>query len=62
MHTQPSHGNINGLNLIVGSPLHIACHVPQVLVYFAVAKTGDKPIDGKTDVNPEGLTAGGYGD
>jgi hypothetical protein len=38
------------------------CHgrVPdQVLVYFAVAKKGDKPTDGKTDVNPEGLTAGG---
>jgi hypothetical protein len=31
----------------------------QVLVYFAVAKLGDKPTDGKTDVNPEGLTAGG---
>jgi hypothetical protein len=30
----------------------------QVLVYFAVAKLGDKPTDGKTDVNPEGLTAG----
>ncbi|GIL78784.1 hypothetical protein Vretimale_256 [Volvox reticuliferus] len=29
----------------------------QVLVYFAVAKKGDKPTDGKTDVNPEGLTA-----
>jgi len=29
----------------------------QVLVYFAVAKKGDLPIDGKTDVNPEGLTA-----
>ncbi|KAF5825491.1 hypothetical protein DUNSADRAFT_9323, partial [Dunaliella salina] len=29
----------------------------QVLVYFAVAKKGDAPIDGKTDVNPEGLTA-----
>ncbi|GBG84846.1 hypothetical protein CBR_g39222 [Chara braunii] len=28
-----------------------------VLVYFAVAKLGDKPVDGKTDVNPEGLTA-----
>lgn len=28
-----------------------------MLVYFAVAKLGDKPIDGKTDVNPEGLTA-----
>ena len=25
----------------------------QGLVYFAVAKKGDKPIDGKTDVNPE---------
>lgn len=30
----------------------------QVLVYFAVAKLGQKPTDGKTDVNPEGLTAG----
>lgn len=29
----------------------------QVLVYFAVAKAGDTPTDGKTDVNPEGLTA-----
>ncbi|KAI5062296.1 hypothetical protein GOP47_0022835 [Adiantum capillus-veneris] len=29
----------------------------QVLVYFAVAKLGDPPIDGKTDTNPEGLTA-----
>ena len=29
----------------------------QVLVYFAVAKKGDAPTDGKTDVNPEGLTA-----
>lgn len=30
----------------------------QVLVYFAVAKLGERPTDGKTDVNPEGLTAG----
>jgi ketopantoate reductase len=29
----------------------------QVLVYFAVAKLGDTPVDGKTDTNPEGLTA-----
>lgn len=29
----------------------------QVLVYFAVAKKGDIPTDGKTDLNPEGLTA-----
>ncbi|GJP50843.1 hypothetical protein CLOM_g10000 [Closterium sp. NIES-68] len=29
----------------------------QVLVYFAVAKAGDAPLDGITDVNPEGLTA-----
>lgn len=29
----------------------------QVLVYFAVAKMGDSPIDGVTDLNPEGLTA-----
>lgn len=26
-------------------------------MYFAVAKAGDAPTDGKTDVNPEGLTA-----
>ncbi len=32
-------------------------HYLQVLVYFAVAKKGDPPTDGKTDVNPEGLTA-----
>lgn len=31
--------------------------IPQVLVYFAVAKKGEKPLDGKTDKNPEGLTA-----
>ena len=36
-------------------PLRPCC--PQVLVYFAVAKKGDPPTDGKTDVNPEGLTA-----
>ena len=29
----------------------------QVLIYFAVAKFGEKPTDGITDVNPEGLTA-----
>ena len=29
----------------------------QVLVYFAVAKKGEAPLDGKTDRNPEGLTA-----
>mmetsp|Transcript_2207 Transcript_2207/g.3640 ORF Transcript_2207/g.3640 Transcript_2207/m.3640 type:complete len:300 (+) Transcript_2207:3-902(+) len=29
----------------------------QVLVFFAVAAKGDKVVDGKTDVNPEGLTA-----
>ncbi len=29
----------------------------QVLVYMAVAKKGDKPTDGITDRNPEGLTA-----
>ncbi len=48
-----------------GGLLHCTCVLtssrppPQVLVYFAVAKKGDKPTDGKTDVNPEGLTAGG---
>mmetsp|Transcript_33018 Transcript_33018/g.72709 ORF Transcript_33018/g.72709 Transcript_33018/m.72709 type:complete len:292 (-) Transcript_33018:180-1055(-) len=29
----------------------------QALVYFAVSKKGEKPIDGVTDLNPEGLTA-----
>ncbi len=29
----------------------------QGLVYFAVSKLGEAPIDGKTDTNPEGLTA-----
>jgi hypothetical protein len=29
----------------------------QVLVYFAVAKKGEMPVDGKTDLNPDGLTA-----
>ena len=29
----------------------------QALVYFAVAKLGEAPTDGVTDVNPEGLTA-----
>ena len=29
----------------------------QGLVYFAVSKKGEPPIDGKTDTNPEGLTA-----
>ena len=29
----------------------------QVLAYFAVSKLGESPVDGKTDTNPEGLTA-----
>ncbi|KAL1292643.1 hypothetical protein HN51_053210 [Arachis hypogaea] len=29
----------------------------QVLAYFAISKLGETPIDGKTDTNPEGLTA-----
>ena len=29
----------------------------QVLAYFAVSKLGATPVDGKTDTNPEGLTA-----
>ena len=29
----------------------------QALIYFAVAKLGEKPTDGITDNNPEGLTA-----
>jgi len=29
----------------------------QALIYFAVAKFGEKPTDGVTSVNPEGLTA-----
>lgn len=30
----------------------------QALIYFAVAKMGESPVDGKTRTNPEGLTAG----
>lgn len=29
----------------------------QVLAYFAVSKLGEPPVDGKTETNPEGLTA-----
>jgi len=29
----------------------------QVLAYFAVSKVGEAPVDGRTDTNPEGLTA-----
>lgn len=29
----------------------------QALIYYGITKKGDPPIDGKTDVNPEGLTA-----
>ncbi|TKY64662.1 hypothetical protein E2542_SST14560 [Spatholobus suberectus] len=29
----------------------------QVLAYFAVSKLGESPVDGRTDTNPEGLTA-----
>ncbi|XAR67807.1 hypothetical protein NMG60_11002723 [Bertholletia excelsa] len=29
----------------------------QVLAYFAVSKLGEPPVDGKTDTNPDGLTA-----
>lgn len=36
----------------------IAIDVPaQALIYFAVAKKGEAPIDGVTDANPEGLTS-----
>lgn len=31
--------------------------VTILLVYFAVAKKGEKPLDGKTDTDPEGLSA-----
>jgi len=36
----------------------------QALIYFAVAKKGDEPIDGKTETDPQGLTAacGRYAD
>ena len=30
---------------------------PQVLIYFAVAKLGEMPTDGKTDLNPEARPA-----
>ncbi|KAK1434000.1 hypothetical protein QVD17_10918 [Tagetes erecta] len=29
----------------------------QVLAYFAISKVGERPVDGITDTNPEGLTA-----
>ena len=29
----------------------------QALIYFAVSKKGEAPIDGKTDLNPDGLTS-----
>ena len=32
-------------------------HATQGLIYFAVSKKGEKPIDGITDLNPDGLTA-----
>lgn len=38
-------------NLQPGLPVTI------LLVYFAVAKKGEPPLDGKTDTDPEGLTA-----
>ncbi|CAE7369427.1 unnamed protein product [Symbiodinium natans] len=38
-------------NLKPGLPITI------LLVYFAVAKKGEPPLDGKTDTDPEGLTA-----
>ena len=37
--------------------LNVVMALLQVLVYFAVAKKGEAPLDGKTDRNPEGLTA-----
>lgn len=32
-------------------------HAAQLLAYFAVAKQGDEPSGGRTEENPEGLTA-----
>ena len=29
----------------------------QMLAYFAVSKLGEEPVDGKTEMNPEGLTS-----
>jgi len=41
------------------APADVMCNyvTMQALVYFAVSKKGETPIDGKTDANPEGLTA-----
>lgn len=36
---------------------HGLAEATQVLVYFAVARLGDAPVDGKTELDPEGLTA-----
>lgn len=35
----------------------LAAQTTVLLVYFAVAKKGEAPIDGKTDTDPEGLSA-----
>jgi len=35
----------------------LAAQTTVLLVYFAVAKKGESPIDGKTDTDPEGLSA-----
>ena len=47
---------VHAVRLKLSGDLHGHCPL-QVLVYFAVAKQGNKPEDGKTDTNPEGLTA-----
>ena len=39
--------------------LYYYCYIQHNigLVYFAISKKGEKPIDGITDTNPEGLTS-----
>lgn len=49
---------IHPTNTMVAHPTHTSFYVPwQCLVYFAVSAMGATPIDGKTELNPEGLTA-----
>lgn len=36
---------------------HSKPSLPRWQVYFAVAKKGEPPLDGKTDTDPEGLSA-----
>lgn len=53
----PDGNTVLGTATLAKALLAVTPLIEQVLVYFAVAKKGEAPIDGKTDLNPEGLTA-----